>query len=145
MKRIAWTLALTLLTAPGVASAQEAKAPLVNPEAGVPVFAGDITDRPYTVIGEVKAGVRKATIFSKSSSEGKIYRELWERARKMGGCGDQRDIWRIARDRGELGQDECHRHRGEVYGRGKVKGEAASFPPSPRTWSGVHRAARRGA
>ena len=84
MKRNAWTLALTLLTAPGVASAQEAKAPLLNPGAGVPVFAGDITDRPYTVIGEVKAGVRKATIFSKSSSEGKIYRELWERARKMG-------------------------------------------------------------
>ncbi|MEH3157804.1 MAG: hypothetical protein PGN08_02105 [Sphingomonas taxi] len=49
----------------------------------MPVFAGDITERPYRVIGEVKAGVRKATVFSKSSSEAKIYRELWERARKM--------------------------------------------------------------
>ena len=57
---------------------------VVNPDAGVPVFAGDITDRPYTVIGEVKAGVRKATVFSKSSSEPKIYRELWERAEKLG-------------------------------------------------------------
>lgn len=57
---------------------------IVNPDAGVPVFAGDITDRPYTVIGEVKAGVRKATVFSKSSSEPKIYRELWERAEKLG-------------------------------------------------------------
>lgn len=57
---------------------------VVNPEAGVPVFAGDIIDRPYTVIGEVKAGVRKATIFSKSSSEAKVYRELWERAERMG-------------------------------------------------------------
>ncbi|MCP3735945.1 heavy metal-binding domain-containing protein [Sphingomonas sp. RP10(2022)] len=51
---------------------------------GVPVFAGDITDRPYRVIGDVSAGVRKATIFSKSASEQKVYRELWERARKMG-------------------------------------------------------------
>ena len=51
---------------------------------GVPVYPGDITDRPYRVIGEIETGVRKATIFSKSSSEGKIYRELWERAEKMG-------------------------------------------------------------
>ena len=51
---------------------------------GVPVYPGDITDRPYKVVGEIETGVRKATIFSKSSSEGKIYRELWERAEKMG-------------------------------------------------------------
>jgi hypothetical protein len=57
---------------------------IVNEKYGVPVFPGDITDRPYVVVGKVKAGVRKATIFSKESSEGKIYRELWERAEKMG-------------------------------------------------------------
>ena len=51
---------------------------------GVPVYPYDITDRPYTVLGEVKAGVRKATMFSKSPSQEKIYRELWERGRKMG-------------------------------------------------------------
>ncbi|HYD37323.1 MAG TPA: heavy metal-binding domain-containing protein, partial [Allosphingosinicella sp.] len=28
--------------------------------------------------------VRKATVFSKSASQRKIYRELWERARKKG-------------------------------------------------------------
>lgn len=77
-------LGAALLGCAGIATAQDATAPLVNPEAGVPVFAGDITDRPYRVIGVVKAGVRKATVFSKSSSEGKIYRELWERAKKMG-------------------------------------------------------------
>jgi uncharacterized protein YbjQ (UPF0145 family) len=50
---------------------------------GVPVFPHDITDRPYQVIGEVKAGVRKTTIFSKEAGQAKIYRELWERAEKL--------------------------------------------------------------
>ncbi len=57
---------------------------VVNEAVGVPVFPGDITDRPYEVIGEVKAGVRKATIFSKEASQTKIYKELWERAEKLG-------------------------------------------------------------
>jgi uncharacterized protein YbjQ (UPF0145 family) len=57
---------------------------VVNEEVGVPVFAYDITDRPYRVIGEVKAGVRKATVFSKEVSQAKIYRNLWERAEKLG-------------------------------------------------------------
>ena len=56
---------------------------VVNEAVGVPVFPHDITDRPYEVIGEVKAGVRKATLFSKEASQGKIYRELWERAAKL--------------------------------------------------------------
>lgn len=57
---------------------------MVNEDVGVPVFPYDITDRPYKVLGEVKAGVRKATMFSKSPSQAKIYRELWERGRKLG-------------------------------------------------------------
>lgn len=57
---------------------------VVNEAFGLPVFPGDIADRPYEVIGEVKAGVRKATIFSKASSQRKIYKELWERARRKG-------------------------------------------------------------
>jgi len=61
-----------------------AKYAVVNEDVGVPVFAYDITDRPYTVLGEVKAGVRKATVFSKEASQEKIYRELWERAEKLG-------------------------------------------------------------
>jgi len=56
---------------------------VVNEAVGVPVFPHDITDRPYEVIGEVKAGVRKATIFSKEASQAKIYKELWERAEKL--------------------------------------------------------------
>lgn len=55
-----------------------------NEEVGVPVFPYDITDRPYKVLGEVKAGVRKATIFSKAPDQAKIYRELWERGSKLG-------------------------------------------------------------
>jgi uncharacterized protein YbjQ (UPF0145 family) len=57
---------------------------VVNEEVGVPVFPYDFKDRPYEVVGEVKAGVRKATAFSKSPSQAKIYRELWERAEKLG-------------------------------------------------------------
>lgn len=80
-------LGLTLI-AVTPAIAQDAppapQAKLVNEDVGVPVFPYDITDRPYTVLGEVKAGVRKATVFSKSPSQKKIYRELWERAEKLG-------------------------------------------------------------
>lgn len=57
---------------------------VMNEEAGVPVFPHDFSDRPYEVLGEVKAKVRKATIFSKEASQKKIYRELWERAEKKG-------------------------------------------------------------
>ena len=74
-----------LITSPTPAMAQDgATLPAEKEEFGVPVFPYDITDRPYTVLGEVKAGVRKATIFSKTPNQGKVYRELWERARKLG-------------------------------------------------------------
>jgi uncharacterized protein YbjQ (UPF0145 family) len=69
---------------PSLAQAPSSPAPLVNEDVGVPVFPYDITDRPYQVVGEVKAGVRKATVFSKSPSQEKIYKELWERAKKLG-------------------------------------------------------------
>ena len=57
---------------------------VVNQDVGVPVFPYDFKDRPYEVVGEVKAGVRKATVFSKSPDQAKIYRELWEKAEKLG-------------------------------------------------------------
>jgi uncharacterized protein YbjQ (UPF0145 family) len=84
MNKLLPGLALVLLAAPAVG--KEAQCPFVvtNEAVGVPVFAGDISDRPYQVLGEVQAGVRKATIFSKKASEAKIYRELWERAEKLG-------------------------------------------------------------
>ena len=71
---------------PASASAKEKDktSVVVNEDVGVPVFPYDITDRPYTVVGEVTAGVRKATVFSKEASQAKIYKELWERAEKMG-------------------------------------------------------------
>jgi uncharacterized protein YbjQ (UPF0145 family) len=53
-------------------------------EVGVPVFAYDFPDRPYEVLGEVNAGVRKATVFSKEVSHEKVYRNLWDRAEKLG-------------------------------------------------------------
>lgn len=57
---------------------------VMNDEVGVPVFPYDITDKPYKIVGPVKAGVRKATIFSKEPSQKKIYKEMWERGKKMG-------------------------------------------------------------
>ena len=88
MKALKYLPLAAMVAFAGVAAA-EAKKPaktyvVVNEETGVPVFAYDITDRPYDVIGEVKAGVRKATVFSKEASQAKIYRNLWERAEKLG-------------------------------------------------------------
>lgn len=77
-------LALAIVCAPAGAKEKAKQYVVVNEEVGVPVFPHDITDRPYEVIGEVKAGVRKATIFSKEASQKKIYKELWERAEKKG-------------------------------------------------------------
>ena len=56
---------------------------VVNEEVGVPVFPYDLTDRPYVVVGPVKAGVRKGP-FSSEPSQQKIYNELWEKAEKLG-------------------------------------------------------------
>lgn len=57
---------------------------VVNEDVGLPVFPYDFPDRKYEVLGEVRAGVRKATAFSKEPSQQKIYAELWERAAKLG-------------------------------------------------------------
>ena len=86
MNRMLIALALVgAVATPLVAADKPAKQfVIVNEDVGVPVFATDITDRPYTVVGEVTAGVRKATVFSKDVSQKKVYRELWERAEKLG-------------------------------------------------------------
>jgi uncharacterized protein YbjQ (UPF0145 family) len=85
MKLAAVAVVATLVVAQPAAAKKAPHTYVVNNEAvGVPVFPYDITDRPYTVLGEVKAKVRKATVFSKSASQKKVYRELWERARKLG-------------------------------------------------------------
>ena len=49
----------------------------------VPVTTGDISDRPYRIVGHITKGVHKATIFHKDPSHNKVMRELWEKARKM--------------------------------------------------------------
>lgn len=90
MKRIL-VLAVTLAFA-GTANAQTLVSGAPTPTHSyaevkglkVPVVDGDVTDRPYRIIGEIEAGVRKATLFSKTPSPDKVYRELWERGRKMG-------------------------------------------------------------
>jgi len=86
MKQLLIAPVAALLLVGVAADAKDAKKPyaVVNDDVGVPVFPHDLADRPYTVLGEVKAGVRKATIFSKEASQAKIYRELWERAEKLG-------------------------------------------------------------
>lgn len=77
-------LALAVASTASIAAKAKKEFVIVNEEYGVPVFPYDITDRPYKVLGEVKAEVRKATIFSKAPAQDKIYRELWERGEKLG-------------------------------------------------------------
>jgi len=75
-------LATAVLSAPVIAKDEQAYV-VVNEEMSVPVFPYDITDRPYVVVAPIKAGVRKATIFSKEPSQQKIYNEVWEKAEKL--------------------------------------------------------------
>lgn len=49
----------------------------------IPVTTGDITDRPYRVVGHITKNVHKATIFHRDPSHDHVIRELWEEARKM--------------------------------------------------------------
>jgi uncharacterized protein YbjQ (UPF0145 family) len=85
-KNSAAAVAVFLLMAgvPAIAKDKAKSFVVVNEAAGVPVFPDDIADRPYEVLAEVKAGVRKATIFSNEASQSKVYKELWERAEKLG-------------------------------------------------------------
>jgi hypothetical protein len=82
MKSLA--LAALLMLAAPVGAQDAATAPSAKPTANVPVYPGDLPDQPYMVIGEVTAGIRKTTVFSKAATPEKIYRELWERAQKIG-------------------------------------------------------------
>ena len=45
---------------------------------------GDITDRTYTVLGDIKVTVNKTTIFNKDPSPALVDEELREKAAKMG-------------------------------------------------------------
>jgi hypothetical protein len=87
MTRLIFTVAALIAAIP--AAAQD-MTPRTNEPAAVilarpqPVTAGDIVDRPYRVLGPVRATVRKTTIFDKRVSEAKIFKELWERAQRMG-------------------------------------------------------------
>jgi hypothetical protein len=79
---MAFTLvALLMSTAP---ARSQTPAPLVNSDVGVPVFPGTVRDRPYTVIGEVRASAGKLTPFSDDADQAKLYRALWKKAQKRG-------------------------------------------------------------
>lgn len=83
MLAIGCMVGLGTLGSAGLAVAADQALP-AGEVADVPVYPYDFPDRPYEVLGEVRASVRKATIFSKAPSQEKIYRELWERGQKMG-------------------------------------------------------------
>lgn len=75
---------LAIAGQPALARSEMRDPVVINEEVGVPVFPHDLADHPYEVVGEIKAGVRKATLFSAEASQKKIYEELWERAEKLG-------------------------------------------------------------
>lgn len=85
MRKMILAAALVALAVPAVAQNVEAQPGYADlATLPVPVVEGDITDRPYRVLGHINKGVRKATMFSKSASHEKVFRELWEDAQKMG-------------------------------------------------------------
>lgn len=84
MRTIAPLAVLALLSAMPLAAEPNRPFVIVNEAVGVPVFPHDFPDRPYDIVGEIKAGVRKASMFSAEPSQAKIYKELWERAEKLG-------------------------------------------------------------
>lgn len=82
---------ISLLIALALALQNINPAPIVRPPGyadvramAVPVISGDISDRPYRVVSNIETNVRKLTIFEKDPSQARVYRELWERARKLG-------------------------------------------------------------
>ncbi len=75
--------AFALASAPAMSKDKERTYPVMNEDVGVPVFPYDIEDKPYVIVAGIEAGVRKATIFSKEPSQEKIYKELWERGKKL--------------------------------------------------------------
>lgn len=90
-KQLIAIAAAVALTAGTAALAQDAPRPPADPVSyeairnlTPPVTAGDITGRPYRVVGEVRAEVRKATVFSRAPSQNHVFRELWERAERLG-------------------------------------------------------------
>lgn len=82
MRRLA-IFALAIVTP---AAAQNIEAPLgyatLMAEA-VPVTSGDITDRPYRVISRVDK-VASAGVFGNTVPRDKLYKELWEKGRRVG-------------------------------------------------------------
>ncbi|MEY4239230.1 MAG: hypothetical protein RL339_1831 [Pseudomonadota bacterium] len=48
-----------------------------------PVIEGDVTNRPYRVVGQVTKQLRKLSAFSKTPDFQAVQKELWERARKL--------------------------------------------------------------
>ena len=82
--RVVALAALAMVMTPTASAKDKVTYRITNEDVGVPVFATDLPDNPYTVLGDVTAKVRKATVFSKPASQEKIYREMWERGVKMG-------------------------------------------------------------
>jgi uncharacterized protein YbjQ (UPF0145 family) len=83
------TMLVGLAFIAAVPSAAQNMTPLPNEAAAVvlarkvPVTAGDILDRPYRVLGRIDVGVTRA-LWQKVPDQRKVYRELWERAKKVG-------------------------------------------------------------
>jgi hypothetical protein len=81
-------LLLTLACASTAALSQRVDTPRSEPAAellarAVPVTSGDVEDRPYRVVSRVETFVGKP-LWRKPPSEEKVFKELWERARRSG-------------------------------------------------------------
>jgi hypothetical protein len=70
--------------ATGAAQGASASAGAMKTPADILLTEGDITDRPYTVLGDVSVTVRKVTIFDSDPTKEKVGEALKEKAAKMG-------------------------------------------------------------
>lgn len=83
MKRFAIAASLALVATPAMGQNIEQTngyAYLMRQE--YPVIQGDVTDRPYRIVGHVTKQIRKFLTVSKAPDFEKVQKELWERARK---------------------------------------------------------------
>ena len=69
------------------ASATATPAKASKSAADVLLTEGDITDRPYTALGDISVTVRKVTIFDADPTKEKVGQALKEKAASMGADG----------------------------------------------------------
>ena len=101
-----------------------ARAP--TPVDKIEIIEGDVTDRPYTSLGDVSVTVNKVTIFNADPTREMVNQRLRAEGRQAGSrCGDPGSLWHSGRVVGELG---CPRRQGTCHCLQQAVGPQRSSP-----------------